>query len=202
MAISEVQICNLALARIGQSVLISSMDEASPAASVCNLFYSTCRDRILEAYPWRFATKYVTLQDIGTPPTNWAYRYRYPNDCLSARCIVSPGARNLTIENRIPYAITEDSAGNGRAICCDISPAELEYTAQITMPSIFSPEFSNALAWLLASDICLPLTGDPNKIKLYLQMFESSVASAFANNMKEGQDGLPADSIFVTERLR
>jgi hypothetical protein len=202
MTISEVQICNLALARIGQSVLISSMDEASPAASMCNLFYSTCRDRILESYPWRFATKYVELQDIGGPPSNWAYRYRYPNDCLAARSIVCPGMRNQTIENRITFSITEDSAGNGRAICCDISPVELEYTAKITMPSLFSPEFSNALAWLLASDICLPLTGDANNIKLYLQMYESTVASAFAASMREGQDGLPADSIFITQRLR
>ncbi|MFN6798793.1 hypothetical protein ACK4QH_23255, partial [Proteus mirabilis] len=69
---------------------INSMTEASKEAVQCNLHYAQCRDSVLADFPWNFATKKVALANTNNPPPNWAYAYRYPNDCLKAIGIVEP----------------------------------------------------------------------------------------------------------------
>jgi len=90
-SISEVMICNMALARCGVTLFIESVGEASQQASVCNLFYAPVRDRVLQAWPWQFARTYVRLQELGSPPSCWHYRYHYPADCLKVRRLVRAG---------------------------------------------------------------------------------------------------------------
>ena len=60
----EVTICNLALARLGDSRIVTFAD-AKPEAEYCALFYEATRDEVLRAHPWNFATKLVSL------PLSW-----------------------------------------------------------------------------------------------------------------------------------
>lgn len=57
---SDYEICNLALAKIGQGA-ITSAQFTSPgtntAATLCVAFYSHERDMLLESYPWKFAIR-------------------------------------------------------------------------------------------------------------------------------------------------
>lgn len=48
---SVVQICNMALTRIGQNQFIDSIDEQSKAAELCALHYEQCRDQVLQDFP-------------------------------------------------------------------------------------------------------------------------------------------------------
>ena len=57
---SEVQICNLALAKIGDQQ-ITSLTENSKAGRLCNLVYEPLRDATLRAHPWNFAITRETL---------------------------------------------------------------------------------------------------------------------------------------------
>lgn len=52
---SEIEICNIALSRIGNSRSINSMTEASKEANQCSLHYEQCRDAVLSDFPWNFA---------------------------------------------------------------------------------------------------------------------------------------------------
>ena len=88
---SVVQICNIALTRIGQSKLIDSLAERSVAAEMCTLHYEACRDEVLRDFDWPFAEARVALAGIGQPPSNWTFRYRLPDNCLKARSIAVPG---------------------------------------------------------------------------------------------------------------
>ena len=58
---SEIDICNLALARLGDDATVASIDppEGSAQAEQCARFYSIARDTMLEMHDWRFATKRV-----------------------------------------------------------------------------------------------------------------------------------------------
>ena len=84
---SVVEICNFALGLTGSRAVIAAIDENSKEAYHCNLHYESARDAALRARPWRFAKKYQVLADVGSPPSPWLYRYRYPADCLKARHI-------------------------------------------------------------------------------------------------------------------
>ena len=63
---SAVDICNLALSRIGDIASVQSIDppEASAQAIHCARFYPVARDSMLERHPWGFATLRKTLKSI------------------------------------------------------------------------------------------------------------------------------------------
>ena len=65
---SEVQICNLALAKIGDQQ-ITSLTENSKAGRLCNLVYEPLRDATLRAHPWNFAITRETLALHSVAPS-------------------------------------------------------------------------------------------------------------------------------------
>lgn len=105
-AMSETEICNRALSRIGTRSTIASLSEASNEAEQCNLIYESTRDEVLSKAFWNFAKRTGTLSLLksapGTPtnPTGatawssaypappWLYEYAYPSDCLQFRYII------------------------------------------------------------------------------------------------------------------
>lgn len=106
MAVSEVSICNRALAKVGTRSTIASLTEASNEAKACNLIFEPTRDEVENMAFWNFTTKTVTMGLLksapGTPtnPTGstqwtsaypappWLYEYAYPSDCIQFRKIV------------------------------------------------------------------------------------------------------------------
>jgi len=53
MAVTQVDICNLALKRIGANV-IAAIDESTKEAEHCNAFWDYILDEVLEEIPWNF----------------------------------------------------------------------------------------------------------------------------------------------------
>lgn len=198
MASSEVKICNMALGRVGVSIFIDALTEASQAATVCNLFYEPCRDRALVDGRFNFAKSRAVLADLGTPPTNWAYRYALPSDCLDAQRIVSPGSRNPLAKGRIPFELAEE--GGARVLYTDQAQAELVYTKRVTNPNLFTPQFESALAWLLASEVGMPLSAAPNLSNNALKMYLSEISAAQAASLNESQEDPEPDCEFITGR--
>ena len=56
MSYIDVDICNLALYRVGQRQPISALDDGSLGAQLCSLMYPIARDGLLTKAQWRFAT--------------------------------------------------------------------------------------------------------------------------------------------------
>lgn len=195
---STVEICNMALARIGHSERIASLEEKSKAARVCKLFFDQVRDYVLRDCDWPFATAYKVLADLGSPPLNWQFRYQYPNDCLKARYINVPGIRLMGEEQMITYQIAAGS--NGRVILTDMPQAELVYTLAITDPLLFDPMFVSALAWRLASEIAMPLAVEPGYASGALQAYQFEVGQAYAAALNESQKDPDIASEFIRAR--
>lgn len=194
-----VDICNMALMRIGTSQTIASLDEGSTQAKVCSVWYQAVRDRILRSYPWRFAERRVSLaQSTDAAPTNWKQVYQVPSDCLKVRSIVVPGTRQPRVSQKIPFQLAND--GTGMVIYCDLPTVEMIYTAQITDATLFDPLFVSAYAALLASEICLPLSVAPAVAAQARQMFTIEIANAAAMAMSEGFDGPEPESEFTAVR--
>ena len=152
MSFSAVQLCNLALSRIGVSQFVASFTESGTKAQLCNLHFDACRDAVLEAYPWPFATITADLALVTTAPSmDWGYAFRLPSDCLKPLRTLDAG-RGLSS----PFAISADSAG--QLLLLDAAACSLQYTQRVEDPGRFPPAFGHALAWRLAMEFAPPLS--------------------------------------------
>jgi len=184
---SDIDICNLALLRLGTRSSISSLSENSTEAMTCALLFPVVRDGLLARHHWGFASRRTALADLGLPPDPWAFRYAYPTDCLQARSIHQPVAGAPLI----PFAISGDQDGAGnpiQVILTDQPQAELVYTARIASAALFDATFVEALSWTLAAELGVALTGDRGMATYCMQAAGVAVAGAKANDSNETPD--------------
>lgn len=207
---SVVEICNMALSRIGNAQRIDSLAEQSAQAEQCALFYEQTRDWVLRDMPWPFATKFVALAEVAVNPDPvHAHSYAFPPDCLFARRIVSqaiPGQYwplayegfDLPRMPAIPFRVVQGESA--RLIATSVSPAGLEYTARVEDPGFFDPIFVSALAYKLGVEIAPALAREPGIADRMEAAYRGVVASAFAQGMNEGQGMRMPESVFITGR--
>ncbi|MGP5331943.1 hypothetical protein [Pseudomonas helleri] len=196
---SDVEICNIALSRVAYTQPIVSFTERSKAAELCRVNYSSLRELVLQAFPWPFAESIVALADIGSPAPGWAFRYRYPADCLKVRDIVRPGSRRaLTSDQQIPYRA--GYSDGGRVIYTDQPEAACRFTYNVEDSTFFDPQFADALSWRLAMELALPLTAKPDLQAFAAQQYQLALTLAEGSAFQESQDDPEPESEFITVR--
>lgn len=153
---SVVDICNIALSRLGDEASVTSIDppEGSTQSEHCARWYPLSRDKALQAFPWSFATRTVELVAMATKPSNWDYAYKLPANCLRITEVMTPThafpwIREL--DESLPYRV--EIFDGARCLFTNVPDASVRYIFQQTNTSFFSPTFTDALAWLLASDL-------------------------------------------------
>lgn len=208
---SEVQICNLALSRVGAR-RISSLGENTKEAKECNKIYTDTRDFVLAAHDWGFARKHATLAAISTPTyPGWDYAYAYPTDCLAARRIkndtgsTSPIAYSLEEDRymnvgKVEFEIRATAALDGKVILTNEPEAVMIYTARVTDSNLFSAEFIDAFAYRLASDLAVPLRADTRKSDTHFRKYTFLIGSAQASSANEGYEKPDGGNSFVNAR--
>ena len=153
---SVVEICNLALSRLGENSAIASIDppEGSAQAEHCALFYPLSRDTLLDIHPWNFARRKVLLAPLDDDSSPWRFAYARPHDCLRTLNLLSQEA--LSEQETQHYC----NAVNGKGtptILTNQENASLVYTARVDDAALFPPLFIDALSWLLASHLAGPV---------------------------------------------
>ncbi len=194
--ISKTDICNMALAQLGQEA-IASIEQDDERARRCHLFYEPVKKEVLRTHNWAFAGCIISLPLLaGEGPTEWPYCYAYPSDCLFLRRVFS----------RVPYAKNAafkeiyDQDIQSRVILCGVPQAQAEYTRDITDESLFDPAFIKAFSLALAADLAVTLTGDSSLAQRMLQKYTLALDEARRANMSENFDIRRGQSAFVEER--
>jgi len=150
MAVSVTQICNIALADIGDK-RITDIAENTPQARFCRAHYETTRDKVLRVHPWNFATTQAALSELTDPPlAGFCHRYALPGDFL----------RVVQLNGFEAWEARDDFKVVGRELHTDADAAVIEYVQRVTDSSIFDALFVELLAKLLASKLAAPLAGD------------------------------------------
>lgn len=176
---SPVEVCNLALGRIGIDQLIEDLNDPNTRARQCNFHYRLAFDQVVQDFPWNFAQKVVQLaQVVGVTVPGYAYVYRYPSDCLKAHVLTdSSGNRMISAANqfydiwnygsqalvnmRWPYIVMADPLTPGaRIIATDLPEAYLWHTATVEDINQTSPLFRSALAWKIAGEVALSIRAE------------------------------------------
>jgi hypothetical protein len=116
MAVSDVDICNLALARIG-GMSITALTEGTTNGELCGRFYSTVYDRVLRSYDWKCAIERQELSSGTTPSFGYDFAYILPADPFCLRVI--------QLERR-DYEFTVE----GRKLLTNETTAKIKYVSR------------------------------------------------------------------------
>src|SRR5512135_2814386 len=107
---SDVDICNLALAQLGDAAAVQSINppDQSAQAAHCARFYPVARDALLEMHTWGFATLRVALAQVSNPFPQWQYAYAAPSDAINYLEVLDPNALDdysvgVQMAGTVPY---------------------------------------------------------------------------------------------------
>lgn len=152
MSLSQTQICNQALVRVGAQRIMDITDAASKGARVClNAFEATVRE-VAAAGDWKCLKKRAAFNQLATAPAfEWAYQYQLPADFIS-----------LVELNGVDYhgQPSDDWDIEGRVLLTDAETAQARYIAYVEDTTQWDPLFTDAVVVLLASKIAVPIRQD------------------------------------------
>lgn len=159
---TEIDICNLALAALGDEATVVSIDppEGSAQADHCAQWYPVARDVILEAHDWKFASRRAAGQLLTSPTPSYTYAYGKPNDALRIRAVLPPSTtsdvRDGLFMNQQSFDVETLDDGT-EVILADQEQAVIRYTVRSVDAGKFPPMFTQALIHLLASYLAGPV---------------------------------------------
>jgi hypothetical protein len=219
---SEVDLCNLALARLGDDASVSSINppDQSAQASHCARFYPIARDSMLEMHTWGFSTKRAVLSQIANPTTEWAYCYAAPSDMLNILAVldsastddygvssISPqtviGTINTGNSVYTPQTFSMETINGVDVILTNQPNATVRYTGYVTDTTKFSPLFADALSWLLASHLAGPVikgTVGASAAKECYQMFRVLFIEATISDANQTRHTVQQSVSWMTNR--
>lgn len=189
---SPVQICNIALGRIGQRP-IAAFTDGTATSTLASVHYDPARQSVLRASPWRFATKRKQIAVLSDSPAwGWTYQYQWPDGALAI----------LKVSSQPSFQDSARWESEGRQILTNISaPIYVKYTDDVTDTALFDPMFVDALAEYLASEIVFGITKRADLRKLHLTVYETKISDAEAVDRTEIVDEQPeADDFIVVRR--
>lgn len=191
MAESVIQICNLALSRIGDEQ-ITSLNDGSKAASKCSLFWPSVRDAVLRAHPWNCAIAQKELAALSDAPLfKWDAQYPLPSDFLRVHHIFNSSGTEVT-----SYEI------QGQNILCDEdSPIYLGYVYRLTDVVKYDSLLTMTLVARLAAEICVDLTGSERSAQACWTLYENILTEARGVDAKEGMEEIVETSTWKQAKL-
>lgn len=191
MATSDVEVCNLALQKLGAS-RIASLTENSTNAEECNAAYEHLRKTELRRYRWNFARKRAVLPASAIAPAfDYAAAYPLPADYLQLR---RPAITPLDWQ-------IESHEGQSAILSNDGAPLEIVYTADVTDPTRFDDCFTEMLACRIADHICLKVTGNTSMKQIVMDEYQFARREARRNNAFENMSEEPPEDTWLQVRL-
>jgi hypothetical protein len=196
MALSQTEICNQALQRIGAQRIMDILDEESKGARVClNVFEATVRE-VAAAGDWSCLKKRaVFARLLPAPAFEWAYQYQLPADFVS-----------LVTLNGVDYQgqPTDEWEIEGRVLLSDAEEAKATYIAYVEDTTQWDSLFTEAVVVLLASKIATPIRQDEGLAQAlkteYLRSALPMARQKNGNNRKRIRFDPCAESRFLRSR--
>lgn len=173
------QVCNLALAHIGEWQ-IEDIYKDSQIERLCRLHLPQVRRSLLRLHPWNFAIRRVELP-YSTQENVFGFtrRYSLPSDYL--QLLTLSGDKEGC--QRIDRFKVE-----GQAVLCDSPRAFLEYVADVSCSEFWSTDFIECVTYKLAARLANPLGAGRGKAGEMMQQLEQLVLSrSLTNNAWEDQ---------------
>lgn len=197
MATSPVDVCNIALKRIGADSIVA-FDDGSSRASLCLQLFQPTVDRILREHEWNFAQFRVALAPrTDLPIFGYANYFALPTKPLCLKVNeTDPYDAEYDIENTI------DSGGEiqGKVIATDEGSLSIRYTGRIEDVTLWDGSFTDAVAMDMAAQMTYPLTEDAGLAKVIGGEAVNKLQHARSVDSQEGSTRQADISILVDVR--
>jgi len=200
MAVSPVEICNLALSWLGGDLIISLTDP-STEAKLCNAVYASLRDAVLEEREWTFAVRRIQPAALVAQPVyGYDKAFQIPVEVIRILQVsragevvdggvidgsfrsATRGGTGMGRESRIEWAREEDMI-----LCNRADAVFIRAIVQITDTTKFSPAFDQALAARIAMDLAQPLTNSRQVQKDMAGFYADKIKLAAASDGLQGR---------------
>jgi len=174
MAVSEVDICNFALMKLGHTAILSLIDD-SDEARACNAAYAICRDEVLAARPWNFATDWYLLEQLVAAPAdpNFSLSYQLPTNTLKVWGLDTQGW-DYNVQMGKLYT--------------NLSAPTAQITKRITDSGSFSAHFVTTLGYRLAAEMCDSIVAKHTTANDLMIAYERKLQDA---STSDGQESAP-----------
>lgn len=180
MAGTAVEICKLALVKMGASDVLASIDApTTPNERIMAIGYPHYRDVVLRQHRWLFAIKVAELSRIAATfvGADKPYRFTLPTDFI--RYIREPG---------------QDYELRGREIVSADTVATIRYVSRPPDASIFDPSFKDVLATRIAFELVEKIKqSTAKKDDLRTDLRNALDAAMQANAFERGPEDLAGD---------
>lgn len=152
---SKVSIVNKALTMLGANRIVSLSDDTREAKTA-NAVYDQSLRSILSETCWSFATKRALLNRLDEKPVvGWGYYFQRPSDCIE---IFETTACSWRPEGEKIWA-SDPSLG-------------VIYTYLNEDDTFYSPKFVDALACILAANMCYDITNSASRTQELISLYE------------------------------
>jgi hypothetical protein len=151
---TDVDICNLALAHLGDEATVVSINpaEGSAQADHCARFYPLALRQMLESHPWNFAARRSQPALVTNPSSTWAYAYALPNNVANVFAVLDPAALDDDMVGNhgpgtlyTPQRFVMESLDDGtEVVLTNQAQAVLRYTVLDVNSARFTPLFVTA----------------------------------------------------------
>ena len=165
----KLQLCNLAISSIGSGRILNSLDEATPEAEACKIWYQLALDVCLDRHNWSFARRdeiitHDSLFGEEGAAVPYKYAYKIPEDVSRVISIKHVGSSSIDETGGAVYGLPFNfrNIDDVKYIACDVrAPFELHYQAKISDIAICSSYFLRAASLQLGSP---PLSSEALKV--------------------------------------
>ena len=197
---TELDLCNNALALIGQGSHISSLDENRKEADACKRFLPVTIARCLDKFNWSFARRDEVITDdfllSNALCLPWHFVYRLPDDVMRLLFAVPVGADSTseTMGYRGHIRFNIRNFDSKKVIATDTkAPFVIQYQANISNIDIFPPTFCEGLEAALASSLASELIKGIDGVKIsqaLAQMAYQNLEQASALDASQGAQSI------------
>jgi len=205
MAISEVSVCNLALARIGRQPAVTSLrpPDNSQEALACGNFYDIEMANICNEHDWSFLTVQTsTLSAVTNPSLLWSYAFALPSNFMQMIGLYDANALNdaalygyfimmdsaaldpfwlqANTPQQLEFAVEADNSGH-LVLYCNVAIPLIKYQAFPLIGQAVPPLFVDAFIWKLAASLAGALIRDDVGVAMAsrcMQAYEMTLSKA------------------------
>lgn len=187
---SKVEICNLALTRVG-ATRITSLTDNLEEARICNLLYQTVSDEVMMEGPWSTTISRVALaQTSNTPAFGYDNEFQLPTVPVFLKAL----SINESVPGNIDYRIEGDK------LLTDEGTIKLRYIGRIDDTQSYGPYLTRAIVSRLSAELAYTLTGNATLAQSLFDRYQQDVVSGLAMDGQQGKYDTYSSDAFIEIR--
>jgi hypothetical protein len=184
MAVTEVLICNIALAKLGAERVQNIETPTSKNEVLCSLYYEPTVDEVLRAHPWNCAIHRQKLSQVSSGDSNYlltnsddfGYQYQLPTDPPCIRALDLPNAPKAKYVIEGDYLLTSENE------------VVLRYIKRVTDPTKVDSLLVKAIAYRLAAELAIDIENSTTDHNEMMKLYEAQLFRAEGINDLEGEN--------------